>query len=48
MNSPEDLEVAEQVPEDDENEDGAQAAATEFFRSPTRRNTAKQFAHACE
>jgi len=41
LNSPENLEVAEHVPEDDEDEDGAQAAAAEFFRSPTRCNTAK-------
>ena len=38
-------EVAEQPPQQNENEDGAETAAAHFFRSVSRGEAAKQFAH---
>jgi hypothetical protein len=38
-------EVAEQPPQQNENEDGAETAAAQFFRSVSRGDAAKQFAH---
>ena len=43
--SAEDLKVAEKVPENDEDDDGAQAAAAELFGAPTSRYTSQKLAH---
>ncbi len=44
--SAKDAEVAEQVPEHDEDDDGAQTAATQLLRTPTRREATQYLAHA--
>jgi hypothetical protein len=41
MRSAKDLEVAEQVPEQDEDDDGAQASTAQFLRTPASRETSK-------
>jgi hypothetical protein len=41
----EDPEVAEQPPQDDEDEDGAEAAASEFLGTVSRGNAAQQLTH---
>jgi hypothetical protein len=43
----EDAEVSEQPPQQNEDQDGAEAAAAEFLRAIARGDTAQEFAHRC-
>jgi hypothetical protein len=42
---PEEIEVAEQPPKEQEDEDGGEAATPELLRAPTGRDTSQQLTH---